>query len=184
VLWHVVYIGFVVLQLLFFVRLSYMSGDKEKIDCIQLVYMPSIHLVKCCVVGSHSLGDCHILSVMYFRIMCGFSGVTCLKILVPEFLIFEECIVGKHLIWWRRVSSIARCCRRCKLCICILQQLTYICSFYSLIVLVIVVSDEWNVKVLQHVSCFIFAANRGIELVPLLPSSISVCLVCCFPFVR
>jgi len=93
--------------------------DKEKIDCIQLVYMPSIHLVKCCVGGSHSLEDCHILSVMYFPIMFGFSGVAYLKILVPEFLIFKECIVGKHLVWWGRASSIARCCRRYELCICI-----------------------------------------------------------------
>jgi len=175
VLWHVVYISFVVLQL--FVRMLYMLGDMEKIDCVQLVYMPSIHVVKCCVGGSHSLGDCHILSIMYFPIMCGFSGVAYLKILVTEFLIFKEYIVGKHLVWWGWVSSIARCCRRCKLCICILQQLTYICSFYSLIFLVIVVSDVWNV------SCFIFAAEKGLELVPLLPSSPSVSLLCSFPFV-
>jgi len=96
VLWHVVYISFVVLQL--FVRMLYMLGDMEKIDCVQLVYMPSIHVVKCCVGGSHSLGDCHILSIMYFPIMCGFSGVAYLKILVTEFLIFKEYIVGKHLV--------------------------------------------------------------------------------------
>jgi len=98
---------------------------RKKLTVFNFCTCPSI-LVKCCVGGSHSLGDCDILSIMYFPIMCGFSGVAYLKILVPEFLSIKEGIAGKHLIWWGRVSSITRCCRRCKLCICIVQQLTYI----------------------------------------------------------
>jgi hypothetical protein len=54
-----------------------MSGDKKKIDCIQLVYMPFYPSGK---------------------VLCGFSGVAYLKILVPEFLILKECIVGKRLV--------------------------------------------------------------------------------------
>jgi len=99
ILWHVVYISFAVLQLFFFVRLSNMSGDKgKKLIVFNFCTCLSIRLVKCCEGGSHSSEDCHILSVMYFPIICGFSGVAYLKILVPEFLIFKECIVGKHIV--------------------------------------------------------------------------------------
>lgn len=71
----------------------------------------------------------HILSVIYFPIMCEFSGVAYLKMLVRKFLIFKECIVGKHPFWSGTVSSITRCCRKCKLCICLMQQFTYVLQF-------------------------------------------------------